>query len=119
MEDGCEAQETMATKAADKNHHDEPAKNEARRTSVDDLEDVDPVTLAELGTRRGSRFSADGTPLSLRAFLESANPSLNFHFNMRGGNHFIPLEEEYERRIIGKKVFSRLRNGFRGYDFAL
>lgn len=92
---------------SDKNdHHDEPAKKEVRRTSVDDLEDVDPVTLAELGTRRGSRFSADGTPLSLRAFLESANPSLNFHFNMKSMTNslMIPLEEEYERRIVGKKV---------------
>ena len=37
-----------------------------RRKSIDDLQDLDPVTLAELGTRRGSRFSADGTPLFLR-----------------------------------------------------
>ena len=71
------------------------------------LEDLDPVALAELGSRRGSRFSADGTPLFLKAFLESANPSLHFQFcfkNTSGKNILSPLEEEYDRRLMGKKV---------------
>lgn len=79
---------------------------EKRKKSLDDLEELDPVTLAQLGTRRGSRFSADGTPLLLRAFLESANPSLNFQFSFSKYNSYLPLEEEYDRRVIGKKVNS-------------
>ena len=68
------------------------------------MQDLDPVTLAELGTRRGSRFSADGTPLFLKAFLESASPSLNFQFQFRDNKTYLTLEEEYDRRVMGKKV---------------
>ena len=68
-----------------------------------ELEELDPVTLAEQGTRRGSRFSADGTPLFLRAFLESANPSLNFQYQFKE-RKCIALEEEVDRRVNGKKV---------------
>lgn len=84
-----------------------------KKKSLED-EDLGPVALAELGSRRGSRFSADGTPLFLRAFLESANPSLHFQFCFKGiaGKHGLaPLDEEFDRRIMGKKViFKNLTN---------
>ena len=51
------------------------------------------------------RYSADGTPLLLKAFFESANPALNFqfHFKEKPGQ-LNPLEEECDRRVIGKRV---------------
>lgn len=81
------------------------AKGKKKKKSLE--EDLGPVALAELGSRRGSRFSADGTPLFLRAFLESANSSLHFQFcfkGIAGKNGLVPLDEEFDRRIMGKKV---------------
>ena len=62
LELNCQKSHPVPNFTADKD-------GKVRRKSIDDLEDLDPVTLAELGTRRGSRFSADGTPLFLKAFL--------------------------------------------------
>lgn len=39
---------------------------------ADDFE-VDAATLIARGKRKGSRFSADGTPLVLKSYLESAS----------------------------------------------
>ena len=87
---------------------DQPNGEPAPKGKKKSLEELGPVALAELGSRRGSRFSADGTPLFLKAFLESANPSLHFQFcfkNIQGSkNGLAPLEEEFDRRIMGKKV---------------
>ena len=87
---------------------DQPNGEQVPKGKKKSLEELGPVALAELGSRRGSRFSADGTPLFLKAFLESANPSLHFQFcfkNIQGSkNGLAPLEEEFDRRIMGKKV---------------
>ena len=42
----------------------------------------------------------------LKAFLESASPSLNFQFHFRHDEKkgFLMLEEECDRRVMGKKV---------------
>ena len=51
--------------------------NTLKVKSIDDLQDLDPVTLAELGTRRGSRFSADGTPLFLKGLQDILTPGIS------------------------------------------
>lgn len=81
---------------------------------MDGLDDelVDPVTLAARSSRRGSRFSTDGTPLLLRAFLESASPALNFQFQFKEKQHqFTPLENEFDRRVLGRKTRFEMHEG--------
>ena len=70
MEGNVEKNASAADVGKKENDEIESAAADKTWTSIaDNLEDLDPVALAELGTRRGSRFSADGTPLFLKAFL--------------------------------------------------
>ena len=68
------------------------------------------VNHTYLNSANTCRYSADGTPLILKAFFESANSALNFqfHFKQRPGQ-LTPLEEEYDRRVIGKRVNTKVR----------
>jgi len=49
--------------------------DELEVVEADDFE-VDAATLIARGQRKGSRFSADGTPLFLKSYLESASSGL-------------------------------------------
>ena len=66
---------------------------------------VDPMVLANQSKRRGSKYSPDGTPLSLMSFLESSAPEIHFFFLYKNDRHSLqPLEEDVERRVVGNKV---------------
>ena len=53
-----------------------------------------------------------------KAFLESASPSLNFQFHFRHDEKksFLMLEEECDRRVMGKKVLNSNRDYYK-HDF--
>jgi hypothetical protein len=85
MSEGKEEEETAkveeeapSNKVEVKVEEDDQKEEVEKKDDDDDEDDLDanPATLVARGTRKGSRFAADGTPLCLKSFLDSGSPGI-------------------------------------------
>ena len=71
------------------------------RRSQSLLQSYASTTVAPQPVRR---FSSDGSPLSLFVYLASKQGDLRFKFRHGKKQLYLPLEEDVDRRVAGRRV---------------